>query len=401
VDSKSVDSDQRRIARRRPTAAAVAIATLAVAVAGVCESVRWIDPVAAAAPALSAAPHVSTPVGRDRVSLVRVSTDTLRVPDGAPRMHASALAVLPGNEMLAFWWAGSRESGPDVQIYSSRWHDGHWGPATALFDRERLGDTLGFGVRRLGNPTAWVSPDGTVNLFVVATGLGGWAASRIVHLTSSDRGQRFSVKRMLPMSPLFNTSVLVRTSPIGWPDGGWWLPAYFELGNKYSLMLSFDRDGDPRAMARIGESTSAFQPAVVAVSPNELRAWMRVDKEDENRIHQAVSVDGGLTWEDLPSAPMVSQYSSMAALRLRDGGFVLLHNDAVAGVANSRARLRLAVSDDAEVWRDGVMVASGAPDDEFSYPSVQQIGNDLHVTYTDKRSHIAHHVYRIRYGAAG
>ncbi|MFT3800201.1 MAG: exo-alpha-sialidase [Burkholderiaceae bacterium] len=374
------------------------MAALAVGVALACESVRWIDPVAAAAPASST---TALPTGRADLSLTRLSSTHLLGPDDAPRVHASALAVLPGDQMLAFWWAGSRESGPDVQIYSSRWHDGSWTPATALFDRDRLAALLGFGVRRLGNPSAWVSPDGTVNLFVVATGLGGWAASRIVHLTSADRGLHFSVKRILPMSPLFNTSVLVRTSPVGWPDGGWWLPAYFELGNKYSLMLSFDRDGDPRAMTRIGASTSAFQPAVVAVSPDRLHAWMRIDKEDENRIQQAVSDDGGLTWEDRPAMSLVSQYSSMAALRLRDGGFVLLHNDVVAGgEANSRARLRLAVSDDAESWHDGVVVASGEPDDEFSYPSVQQIGDELHVTYTDRRSRIAHHVYRIRYGGA-
>ena len=39
----------------------------------------------------------------------------------------------------------------------------------------------------------------------------------------------------------------------------------------------------------------------------------------------------------------------------------------------------------------------GVPGEEFSYPSVLQIGQQLHVTYTDQRRSIAHRVYDIHY----
>jgi predicted neuraminidase len=43
-------------------------------------------------------------------------------------------------------------------------------------------------------------------------------------------------------------------------------------------------------------------------------------------------------------------------------------------------------------------VASGSAGDEFSYPTMQQVGNELHVTYTFQRQAIAHHRYRISIG---
>lgn len=357
------------------------------------EYARWGRAAAPSVPARLA--HVQ-PAAAPQLQLVRQSASRLDAPPGAPSAHASALATLPGDQMLAFWFAGSRESAPDVRIYSSRWADGQWGPTRPVASRASLGEGLGFAVRRIGNPTAWAAPDGTVHLFVVATGLGGWAASRVVHLVSADRGDSFQVRRVLPMSPLFNTSVMVRTTPVGLSDGGWWLPLYFELGNRYPLLMSFDAAGDPRWIARIGERTSLMQPAVIAVSPTEVRAWMR-DASEERRIQQAVSHDGGLSWVDVPPLDLVNDNTSVAALKLREGGFVLLHNIGPEGSA-ARNVLRLSVSDDARNWKHAFDIAAGEPLDEYSYPGVQQLGDELHVTFTDRRRTIAHHVYRIRYG---
>jgi len=198
------------------------------------------------------------------------------------------------------------------------------------------------------------------------------------------------------MSPLFNTSALVRTSPVGVADGGWLLPAYFELGNKYPMLVSFGGDGEPRWITRIGSLTTALQPALVAVSGREMRALMR-DNSDERKVQQAMSHDGGQSWEDLPASGLANHDSSVAALRLRDGGFVMLHNEHVAAAGSPRQWLRLSVSGDATTWIPGVDVLKGQPGDEFSYPSVQQIGRELHVTYTSQRQAIAHHIYDISY----
>jgi predicted neuraminidase len=355
------------------------------------EAWRWsMFPVAHAIPPVAPAPW------QVPVAIEQISSSVLEMPAGVPAAHASALAVLPGDGMLAFWWAGSRESGPDVKVFSSRWSRGKWSEPRVAVDRASLGTQLGFGVRRIGNPAAWAAQDKKINLYVVATGLGGWAASRVVHLVSSDEGQTFAVRRVLPLSPLFNTSMLVRTTPVGLPDGGWWLPTHFELGNKYPMIMSFDNRGQPRWLVRIGERTTALQPAVVAVSGTEVRAWMR-DISEQRRVQQAISRDGGASWEDLPAMELPNHDSSVAALRLLDGGFVLLHNDRVTEGGSPRSVLRLSHSADAKSWTHSVDVVTGEPTDEFSYPSVQQVGEELHVTYTAQRRGIAHHVFRVRY----
>lgn len=379
--------------RQRPSRFLALLLALVLAGSLAAEYARWGRAAAPHVPAQHA--DVQHPAARP-LKLVRLSASLLEAPPGAPSAHASALAVLPGDHMLAFWFAGARESAPDVQIYSSRWADGKWGPTRPVVSRASLGEGLGFAVRRIGNPTAWAAPDGTVHLFVVATGLGGWAASRVVHLVSGDRGESYQVRRVLPMSPLFNTSVMVRTTPVGLSDGGWWLPLYFELGSRYPLLMSFDAAGEPRWIVRIGERNTLIQPAVIAVSRTEVRAWMR-DASAQRRIQQAVSHDGGASWADLPPLDLVNDNTSVAALKLREGGFVLLHNVGAEGAA-ARNVLRLSVSDDARQWTQAFEIAAGEPLDEYSYPGVQQIGDELHVTFTHHRRTIAHHVYQIRYG---
>lgn len=358
------------------------VAILALA-AGV-ESQRWVNARQASSAVLVA------PALPGKVSFVPRSATLLPKPPNAPSAHASALTPLPGGRMAAFWWAGSRESGPDVKVYASHWTDGKWAQPWEVASRDTLAAALGYGVRRVGNPVAWASADGRINLFVVATGLGGWAASRVVQLVSTDLGKNFTVKRLLPMSPLFNTSMLVRSTPVGLADGGWLLPAYFEMGIKYPLMLAFDQSGDPRWISRIGSRISALQPTIVPVSSSEVHAWMR-DSSEEQRVQHARSSDGGVNWDDLPPLDLPNQSTSLSALRLSNGSIALLHNHVLPG-GSDRNVLRLSITDDGRNWSRVIDIAQGSAGEEYSYPDLHQIGNELHITYTSRREAIAHHV---------
>ncbi|MGX4640801.1 sialidase family protein [Massilia sp. SYSU DXS3249] len=369
------------------TAAACALVVLAAFGA---EALRWTR----AAPAPSVL-SMATAAAGGQASLTEISSALIPMPQDTPSAHASALATVPGG-MLAFWWAGSRESGPDVKVYASRTTNGKWGAPWEVASRASLGKALGFGVRRIGNPVAWTAPDGRIHLYVVATGLGGWAASRVVHMVSPDAGVNFEVRRVLPLSPLFNTSVLVRTSPVGLAGGGWWLPVYFELGIKYPMLMAFDAQGEPTRLGRIGNSMSTLQPAIVPMSSTEVRAWMR-DASDEQRVQHAWSRDGGASWEDLPALDLPNHSTSLAAIRLTSGELLMLHNHVVPG-GSSRSILRLSISKDGHAWRTVDDIASGQAGDEFSYPTMHQVGNELHVTYTHQRQAIAYRAYRIQTG---
>jgi predicted neuraminidase len=376
------DSAHPRSSKTALFAKLICVAILAVA-AGV-ESQRWVNARQASSAVLV------TPALPGKVSFVPRSATLLPKPPNAPSAHASALTPLPGGRMAAFWWAGSRESGPDVKVYASHWTDGKWAQPWEVASRDTLAAALGYGVRRVGNPVAWASADGRINLFVVATGLGGWAASRVVQLVSTDLGKNFTVKRLLPMSPLFNTSMLVRSTPVGLADGGWLLPAYFEMGIKYPLMLAFDQSGDPRWISRIGSRISALQPTIVPFSSSEVHAWMR-DSSEEQRVQHARSSDGGVNWDDLPPLDLPNQSTSLSALRLSNGSIALLHNHVLPG-GSDRNVLRLSITDDGRNWSRVIDIAQGSAGEEYSYPDLHQIGNELHITYTSRREAIAHHV---------
>lgn len=377
----------QRAARLVALACALAVTTSVAA-----EAWRW---------SRSAQPGV-TPAGVHSAAapidptLTELSRAIIPMPEGVPSAHASALASLPGGDLISFWWAGSRESGPDVKVYASRWSNGKWSDNWVVASRESLGAVLGHGVRRIGNPVAWTATDGTVHLYVVATGLGGWAASRIVQMESRDQGAHFAVRRVLPMSPVFNTSVLVRSAPIGLADGGWWLPAYFEIGNKYPMVMAFDASGAPQRLTRIGSRTQSLQPTLVPVSATEVRAWMR-DAGGERRVQQASSRDGGYSWEDMDATPMTNHGTALAVLRLTNGSFLMLRN-AAADHKMARSTLSLSISTDAQTWRPLTDIVSGKPGDEFSYPAMYQVGDELHITYTYQRRAIAHHRLKIHPG---
>jgi len=366
------------------------LAALAVLGAFAAEAARWMR--AAPPPSLLSAAAADA---HGQARLVELSRSLIPMPAHTPSAHASSLASANG-ALLAFWWAGSRESGPDVKVYASRSRNGKWSAPWVVASRESLGRALGFGVRRIGNPVAWTAPDGAVHLYVVATGMGGWAASRIAHMVSLDDGATFAVRRLLPLSPLFNTSTLVRTAPVAVADGGWWLPVYFELGIKYPMAMAFDAQGEPTRVVRIGARMSTLQPTIVPVSRTEVRAWMR-DASDEQRVQHARSGDGGASWEDLPALDMPNHSTSLAALRLANGDILMLHNH-VAANGSDRSMLRLSISSDGQVWRTVADIASGKAGDEFSYPTMHRVGDTLHITYTHQREAIAHHAYQIHIG---
>lgn len=306
-----------------------------------------------------------------------------------PTAHPAAL--------LAFWFAGSRESAPDVQIAAAQFErvGQHWSAARFVANREAIAEQLGFGVRRLGNPVAWRDAQGRIHLFVVGTGWGGWAAARIVHLRQVEPTQdfsalRFDVRRVLPLAWWWNISSLVRSAPLPLADGGMVLPAYFELGIKYPLALRFDAAGEFLGMVRISARTHLLQPTLLMRSEVHWLALMR-DQRPEGKIAVAQTLNGGQTWADLPDLPLHNPDSSVAALGLAPQFAVLAHNP----LPKTRARLDLSASSDAQHWFTEATPAQGGGADEYSYPALAWTDDSLWLSYTDQRRSIAWQRYSL------
>lgn len=342
---------------------------------------------------------INTVTSPTKVTLRPLGSGTIPMPADTPAAHASSLLALPAGEahaVLAFWFAGTKESAPDVGIAmagfersNQQWSAAHW-----VVTRQALGQQLGFAVRRIGNPVAWRDAQGRVQLFVVATGLGGWAASRVVQLQQSNwplaqsqqalAAMQFEVVRVLPLSWLFNTSLLVRAAPLALADGGMVLPVYFELGYKYPVALRFDAQGALLGLVRMSTHTHELQPTLLALAPKHWLALMR-DQRPDGHITAAQTVDGGAHWQDLPDLALPNPDASVAALASAPGQLWLAHNSS----PSSRQVLDLSASSDGQQWTLAQRLAQGSPGKEFSYPALVWADDSLWVSYTDQRTRIA------------
>ena len=316
------------------------------------------------------------------------------MPAKVPAVHASHLLAMPKDHpwsVLAFWFAGSKEAAPDVRIAASYFDKaaGQWSSARFVLDRQDLERQLGFGVSRLGNPVAWLDGRGRIHLFVVATGMGGWAASRIVHLRQNMPSHhlaqmQFDVQRVLPLSWLWNYSYLVRASALPLQDGGMILPVYFELGKLVPVALRFDAEGVFKGLVRMSHQTHLLQPQIVPLTESHWLALMR-NSSASRKVDAAYTMDAGENWQDMPELDQDNPDSSIAVLRLAPEMMVLAHN----ATTHSRSILDLSVSADGLHWRRALNLASSTEQQEYSYPSMTWADNSLWVSYTDQRKSIA------------
>jgi predicted neuraminidase len=344
-------------------------------------------------PGAAAAVFPAGAQGVDATALQRVASGNIPMPAGAAAAHASNLLAMPAGHtaaLTAFWFAGDRESAPNVQIAASQFDRAtqQWLPARYVVDRHVMGAQLDFGLRRLGNPVAWLDPSGRVHLFVVATGWGGWAAARILHLVQSsadntlDRLELVPV-RVLPLSWLWNISFLVRNAPLPLQDGGMVLPVHFEIGVKYPMALRFDRNGELLGMVRLSQRKHLLQPTLLAQTADHWTALMR-DTRPEGRITAVQTQDGGQHWSDLPDLALVNPDAAVAGMALAPGQTVLAHNRS----PYSRESLDLSTSPDALQWTPLQALAHGGEGDEYSYPAVAWADGALWLSYTDHRRSI-------------
>ncbi len=370
----------------RPLLLRCALALLLIALALVWNlSQRPAPPLAAQA---AVAPGQASAPGR----WVQRARGSVPMPDGVLAAHASDLLAMPAAHAAAltgFWFAGDRESAPNVQIAASQFDRSTqaWTAPQFVVNRHVVGAALGAGVRRIGNPVAWIDATGRMHLFVVGTGWGGWAASRIVHLRQvsapNDPALRFEPLGLLPMSWLWNLSYLVRTAPLPLADGGMVLPAYFELGSKTPVALRFGAQGDYLGMVRISQRTFTLQPALLALSPSHWTALLR-DHGDQGKIRVAETLDGGATWREGADLPLDNPDAGIATLSV-GAQHLLAFNPSTS----DRQTLRLASSSDGVSWSTVEDLERAGPGYEYSYPAMAWADQSLWVSYTDRRKRIA------------
>ncbi|ROL63669.1 hypothetical protein BLX41_30005 [Pseudomonas protegens] len=244
-------------------------------------------------------------------------------------VHSSPVTALPGGDLMAVWFAGSREGAADVQVRSARFdaQSGEWGAEQVLATRESTRDGTGRYIRKLGNPVIALGPDQRLWMFYVSVSVGGWATSAINLMVSDDLGRSWSAPRQLITSPFFNISTLVRAAPVFHADGAIGLPVYHEFMGKFAEYLYLSADGAVIDKFRISRGKHSLQPTIVPLDERRAVAMLRYAGDTHHKVLASRTEDAGQTWsEPYPLQPS-NPNSSLAAVGTDDQGLLVALND--------------------------------------------------------------------------
>lgn len=306
-------------------------------------------------------------------------------PSYLPAAHSSSFTMMPNGDLLAFWFAGTREGSPDVKIWSSTYHLGKWSMAHAVLDPSMIAKANHRYVIKVGNPVIYRAQSGELHLFVVSVSVGGWSGSALNHLISNDDGKTWSQPERIVISPFFNLSTLVRTSAVSLSDGGFYLPVYLELGRKYPELLRFSANGDFIEQIRITAKNRMIQPSIMPISSDSAWAYFRNSSTnlDARELFAAKTLDGGKSWSKPEMTNLTNPDSSLEVVNLADGRYLMVYNQ------DNRSHLNLAISVNGLYWRK-IYELENTSGDEFSYPSVHVNNGYIDILYTNNRKTIKH-----------
>ncbi|MCS7119616.1 MAG: sialidase family protein [Nitrososphaerota archaeon] len=320
-----------------------------------------------------------------------------------PDCHAPTIAQLPGGDLLAAWFAGSREGASDVAIYCSRFSGDSWSDPEVLADVPGKSDQ---------NPVLFVDPNGVVWLWYVSHDQGG-PSSIIMYKKSFDGGNTWSEDKIFrPRRGLW-----VRNNPIVLDNGDIVLPIYDSKAkpNCCYVMISEDMGEVWDTYGPVTSVTGCVQGNIVQLSDGSLLMYMRTrshplhgflkatvrrtvqdstGKIAEKKellniggfIWKSISNDRGRTWSEAVETQFPNPNSGISLIRLKNGHFVLAFNDTHIG----RTPLNVAFSiDEGQTWPYERVLEDAFG--QFSYPQLLQTDDGIiHIVYTYLRRSIKH-----------
>jgi len=296
-----------------------------------------------------------------------------------PACHASTIAEVRPNTLVAAWFGGTAESHPDVGIWVARCVDGAWTKPIEV----ATGNPDGTPRYACYNPVLFQPKRGPLLLFYkIGKGPATWWG---MMTRSADGGKSWELPTRLPdgiLGPIKNPPIElpggVLMCPSSSEDHGWRVHFEFtrDLGKTWTATPPLN---EPRTI-------DAIQPSILQLGGDRLRAIGRT------RQHQLFAIDSpdlGETWSEMRLIDVPNPNSGTDAINLKDGRFLLVYNNTI----DHRTPLTVAISTDAEHWTP-VLNLEDKPG-EYSYPTVIQTSDGLiHITYTWQRTRVKHVVLK-------
>jgi predicted neuraminidase len=300
--------------------------------------------------------------------------------------HGAGLLRLASGDLLACWYSGKTEAGPDAVILCARSRDqgANWAPPTRVSRPHERAAGAPRPAKSVGNVVLAADPAGRV---VMVSGeiqsrrwLGvevcrTWRCGRIDFRISVDQGLSWSPPTRLDDRP----GALPRGRPLRMADGTDRLPIYREGrgASVISLDLAALKPGVAPAirLAPIPAAETLIQPSLVppgrdpangAAQP--LRAYLR----DPHRLFVYLSSYHAATgaWSRAAPTDLQNPASAVEAFRDGRGRTVLIHNPG----REDRRTLRLDVSSDGVHFPAGCDLVRRGALGEVAYPAVAEMG---------------------------
>lgn len=330
--------------------------------------------------------------------------------------HASTVVELKNGDVMAAWFAGTKEGAPDVAIYGARLHNGIWTEPRELARAKGV---------PCWNPVLFHTLDGRLWLYYkYGKKPDSWLGAR---KSSTDEGQTWSPEDRLPagiLGPIKDKPLILPNGIIlsgssveaprlpssapgqlysAWAAWAWsaWIERSTDNGRTWtkfgpitipersdipsdSVLAAIHKDLAPAIGAYPPRNVTVgiIQPTVVSLGQHHLRFYARSQTRSA-LIAISDSTDDGKTWTPARFIPVPNPNSGIDAVGLKDGRVVLVFNNSF----DKRTPLDLAISEDGEHFRI-FKILEDTPG-EYSYPAIMQATNgDLLVTYTWRRQTI-------------
>jgi predicted neuraminidase len=324
---------------------------------------------------------------------------------------------LPGGDFLTVWFHGSGErTADDVVIRGARFsaRTGRWSEPFLMADTPGFPDT---------NPVLFIDRRERLLFFWPAIIANRWETALMKYRVSSDYRQASGPPKwdwqdnilLIPRNILERTREFAepyakvtgreaeyaakliehagdkyfsrmgwftRTHPLQLPSGRILLPMYSD-GFSFGIMAISDDAGETWTASEPIVGAGCIQPSVVRKRDGTLIAYLRDNGPPPKRVHISESHDDGLTWTTARDTDIPNPGSSLEAILLRSGRWLMVYNDLEQG----RHSLVAAMSDDeGSTWK-WKRHLEGSPEQKspnsYHYPSVIQAKDgSIHVTYS-------------------
>ena len=289
--------------------------------------------------------------------------------------HASTLVRLPNGDILAAWFGGEREGADNVEIWSSRRHEGIWSNPVMLSKPTNIA---------CWNPVLYASDNSVILFYKRGDKIFRW---KTYIRRSFDGGLTWDKEKELVTNDIGGRGP-VKNKPVMLTNGELLSPASHEGENGKDWHAFTDRSDDEGVSWERSDYIKTepyiklIQPTLWESTPGNLHMLMR---SDAGYIYRADSSDYGYLWSNAYKTILPNNNSGIDLVKTDDNIIALVCNPVEVNWGKRSPLVVICSEDNGINWVSSLVLAEG--EGEYSYPAVIY-SDTLHITFTWQRKAI-------------